>query len=115
MKRLILVCAWLIGFAMASMAQAKYVFYFIGDGMGANQVLAAEMYQAALQGKIGRVPLLMSQFPYSGQAATFSASYGITDSAAAVPIFAIGVGAEHFTGWHDNSEIAPLIYQATRE
>ena len=33
-------------------------------------------------------------------------------SAAAVPIFAIGVGAEHFTGWHDNSEIAPLIYQA---
>lgn len=44
MKRLILVCAWLIGFAMASMAQAKYVFYFIGDGMGTNQVLAAEMY-----------------------------------------------------------------------
>ena len=34
-------------------------------------------------------------------------------SAAAVPIFAIGVGAEHFTGWHDNSEIAPLIYQTT--
>ncbi|MBQ9752423.1 MAG: alkaline phosphatase [Paludibacteraceae bacterium] len=115
MKRLILVCAWLIGFAMASMAQAKYVFYFIGDGMGANQVLAAEMYQAALQGKIGHIPLVMSQFPYSSQAATFSASYGITDSAATVPIFAIGVGAEHFTGWHDNSEIAPLIYQATRE
>lgn len=36
-------------------------------------------------------------------------------TATAVPIFAIGVGAEHFTGWHDNSEIAPLIYQATRE
>lgn len=34
-------------------------------------------------------------------------------TAAAVPIFAIGVGAERFTGWHDNSEIAPLIYQAT--
>ena len=114
MKRLILVCAWLIGFAMASMAQAKYVFYFIGDEMGTNQMLAAEMYQVALQGKIGRIPLVMSQLPYSSQAATFSASYGITDSAA-VPIFAIDVGAEHFTGWHDNSEIAPLIYQATRE
>lgn len=84
--------------AVMTMAQAKYVFYFIGDGMGANQVLAAEMYQAALQGKIGRVPLLMSQFPYSGQAATFSASYGITDSAATVPIFAIGVGAKRFIG-----------------
>ena len=35
-------------------------------------------------------------------------------TASAVPIFAIGVGAEHFTGWHDNSEIAPLIYQATQ-
>jgi alkaline phosphatase len=35
-------------------------------------------------------------------------------TATAVPIFAIGVGAERFTGWHDNSEIAPLIYQATR-
>ena len=58
------------------MAQAKYVFYFIGDGMGTNQVLAAEMYQVA----------------------TFSASYGITDSAAAVPIFAIGVGAKRFIG-----------------
>jgi alkaline phosphatase len=35
-------------------------------------------------------------------------------TATAVPIFAVGVGAERFTGWHDNSEIAPLIYQATR-
>jgi alkaline phosphatase len=76
--------------AIMTMAQAKYVFYFIGDGMGPNQVLAAEMYQAALQGQIGRVPLLMSQFPYSGQAATFSASYGITDSAAAGTCLASG-------------------------
>jgi alkaline phosphatase len=35
-------------------------------------------------------------------------------TASAVPVFAIGVGAERFTGWHDNSEIAPLIYEATR-
>jgi alkaline phosphatase len=39
---------------------------------------------------------------------------GENHTAAAVPVFAIGVGAEKFTGWHDNSEIAPLIYQATR-
>lgn len=30
-------------------------------------------------------------------------------TAAPVPIYAIGVGAEHFTGWKDNSEVAPLI------
>ena len=35
-------------------------------------------------------------------------------TASAVPVFAIGVGAERFTGWHDNSEIAPLIYEATQ-
>jgi alkaline phosphatase len=35
-------------------------------------------------------------------------------TATAVPVFAVGVGAERFTGWMDNSEIAPRIYQATR-
>ena len=39
---------------MCATAQVKYVFYMIGDGMGPNQVLSAEMYQAELQGKIGR-------------------------------------------------------------
>jgi alkaline phosphatase len=33
-------------------------------------------------------------------------------SAHAVPIFAIGVNAELFSGWHDNTEIAPMILQA---
>ena len=76
--------------AILSMAQAKYVFYFIGDGMGPNQILNAEMYQAAMQGVNGRVLLCMTQFPYSGQAATFSASDGITDSAAAGTCLATG-------------------------
>ena len=89
MKR-ILFSAWLLCVAIAIMAEAKYVFYFIGDGMGPNQVLNAEMYQAAIQGINGRVPLCMTQFPYSGQAATFSASDGITDSAAAGTCLASG-------------------------
>lgn len=29
-------------------------------------------------------------------------------SATAVPVFAIGAGAERFTGWHDNTEV-PLM------
>ena len=33
-------------------------------------------------------------------------------SAHAVPIFSIGVNAQLFSGWHDNTEIVPLIYQA---
>jgi alkaline phosphatase len=73
-----------------TMAQAKYVFMFIGDGMGPHQVLSTEMYLAELEGKIGRKPLLMTTFPYSGQAATFSASSGITDSAASGTCLASG-------------------------
>lgn len=62
--------------------QAKYVFYFIGDGMGVNQVLGTEMYRGELEGKIGVTPLLFTQFPYATIATTFSATNGVTDSAA---------------------------------
>ena len=36
-------------------------------------------------------------------------------TAHAVPVFAIGVGAERFSGWHDNTEIVPLIRKAIAE
>lgn len=89
MKRLSFVLVF--GFiALLSMAQAKYVFFFIGDGMGPHQVLSTEMYLAELEGKIGRKSLLMTTFPYSGQVATFSANSGITDSAASGTCLASG-------------------------
>ena len=71
-------------------AELKYIFYFIGDGMGANQVLATEMYLAETEGQIGRRRLCMTQFPVSGNLATFSASNGITDSSAAGTCLATG-------------------------
>ena len=77
--------------SLFSSAEIKYVFYFIGDGMGANQVLAAEMYRSAIQGEpLGRVQTLMSTFPYSGSASSYSKSNGITDSAAAGTCLATG-------------------------
>ncbi|MBQ6789842.1 MAG: alkaline phosphatase [Paludibacteraceae bacterium] len=83
--------ALLLIVAVAASAQAKYVFYFIGDGMGANQVLGAEMYRSAIQGEpLGRVQTLMTTFPYSGHASSYSASNGITDSAAAGTCLATG-------------------------
>ncbi len=84
-------------FSVLSFAQAKYIFYFIGDGMGTNQVLASEMYLAELEGRIGRKPLLMTQFPYSGQVTTFSASNGITDSSAAGTCLATGTKTNNGT------------------
>lgn len=77
--------------ALAVNAEIKYIFYFIGDGMGSNQVLGAEMYLSALQGEpLGRQQTLMTTFPYSGSASSYSASNGITDSAAAGTCLATG-------------------------
>ena len=89
MKKIIL-CVVAILLTISSYGELKYVFYMIGDGMGSNQVLAAEMYQAELQGRIGRVPLTMTSFPYFGMATTYSASNGITDSSAAGTALATG-------------------------
>ena len=71
-------------------SQAKYVFYFIGDGMGQNQVLATEMFLAEIKGDIGRESLCFTQFPVTGQSITFSQSNGITDSSAAGTALASG-------------------------
>lgn len=89
MKRLSFVLVFSL-IALFSVAQAKYVFFFIGDGMGPHQVLSTEMYLAELEGRIGRTSLLMTTFPYSGQVATFSANSGITDSAASGTCLASG-------------------------
>ncbi len=62
--------------------QAKYVFYFIGDGMGVNSVNLAETYLSNMNGERGSVSLQMTQFPVATFATTFSASSDITDSAA---------------------------------
>ena len=70
--------------------QAKYVFYFIGDGMGVNQVNGTEAYRAELEGRIGITPLLFTQFPYATMATTYSANSKITDSAASGTALATG-------------------------
>ena len=70
--------------------QAKYVFYFIGDGMGINQVNTAEVYLSAMNGERGSASLLMTKFPVASMAATFSADADVTDSAAGGTALATG-------------------------
>ena len=83
MKRFSLLLALMVLAISYGFAQkAKYVFYFIGDGMGVNQVQGTELYQAEMQGRIGIEPLLFTQFPYFTVATTYSATNGVTDSAA---------------------------------
>lgn len=71
--------------------QAKYIFFFIGDGMGINQIQMTELYSAELQGNIGVAPLLFTQFPIATIATTYSATNGVTDSAASGTALATGV------------------------
>ncbi len=69
-------------------SQAKYVFYFIGDGMGLGHVAATDYYNSKIAGN--SQPLLMSTFPHSTFAYTYSESGPITDSAAAGTALASG-------------------------
>ena len=91
MKRLTSFLLLALFVIVAAQAQrAKYVFYFIGDGMGLNQVNTTEMYQAEQQGRIGTAPLQFASFPVAGMATTYSATNSITDSAAGGTALATG-------------------------
>lgn len=63
--------------------KAKYVFYFIGDGMGLAHVSVTEGYLATQKGKIANDALCFSSFPVMGMVTTYSASNYITCSSAA--------------------------------
>lgn len=89
MKKSTLLVILLI-FAM-SLAQAakhpRYIFYFIGDGMGWNHVALTE---AVDEVDHGFVPLGFSQFPFMGVVSTNAATRLTTDSAAAGTALATG-------------------------
>ena len=69
----------------------KYIFYFIGDGMGPSHVIGTELYLGELQGVIGRPQkLCFTQFPEVALVTTFSATNGVTDSAASGTALATG-------------------------
>ena len=78
--------------------EVKYVFYFIGDGMGPVQIHATEAYKAAMvpgykENVLGMKKmenLTFSNFPAFGMVTTYCANRFITDSAAAGTALACG-------------------------
>ncbi len=68
----------------------KYVFLFIGDGMGQTHVAAAESYLSYKEGKLGGEALTFTQFPVYGTCCTYSANSRVTCSAAAGTAIACG-------------------------
>ena len=73
----------LLPLVASAQQKAKYVFYFIGDGMGFNHVSLTEYWLGYTQDVFGSRPLSFSAFPVLGWAVTHSESNLITDSAAA--------------------------------
>lgn len=70
---------------------AKYVFLFIGDGMGFSQVAAAESYLSYKAGKLGGEQVRFTTFPVHGSATSHSANKRVTDSSAAGTAIATGI------------------------
>ncbi len=81
--RIFALALMLITVAGCGQKKAKYVFLFIGDGMGSSHVALAEAYKAQERGGIGMDPLCFTSFPVMGEATTFSANRPITCSSAA--------------------------------
>ncbi len=80
---------FLLGIAVLAQ-QAKYVFYFIGDGMSLTHVAATEAYLAAIEGRNGFEKLNFSAFPAVGIATNHAENRLITGSAAAGTSLATG-------------------------
>ena len=70
--------------------KAKYIFLFIGDGMGMGQVSLTESYLSCKAGKLGGEQLSFTKFPYLALCNTYSANRNITCSAAAGTAIACG-------------------------
>lgn len=73
--------------------EAKYIFCFIGDGMGTAQRNAAELYLAATKGAGARpeeTKLLMNTFPAQGMTTTYDLSSVIPDSASTATAISTG-------------------------
>lgn len=94
MRKFLFTIALLAGL-MLSAQQPKYVFYFIGDGMGLGHVLSAETYNRTVLGNSEHITML--QFPVTTICTSYSASSKITDSAASGTALSTGSKANNYT------------------
>ncbi len=74
-------------------AKAKYVFFFIGDGMALPQIHATQIYLSGRHGitpSKGLAELNITKMPVAGFTTTYSKTSYITDSAASATALATG-------------------------
>ena len=118
MKKLLFI--WLVGVFVclfencSETRQAKYVFFFIGDGMGVNQVNGTEMYLAELDSVVGVKGLNFASFPVRNYVTTYSFYNGVTCSAAAGTALATGEKTKNGTIGMDKEQKEPLYSVAVQ-
>lgn len=101
---LVLVMLVLVSTSALAAGVPKYVFYFIGDGMGASQRQAAEYYLRTETGN-DDLKLTMNILPVAGMNTTHSADSLVTDSAAA--------GTALATGYKTNNQMISQLPDGT--
>lgn len=80
-----------LSFSGSTSPRPRFVFLFIGDGMGLNQVALTEAYQASVAGdSLGFAPVSFTRFPVLGTTTTQCATRRITESSAAATALATG-------------------------
>ena len=79
----------------SSEPKVKYVFYFIGDGMGVNEVIGTNLYNQAN----GQENVNFTSFPVVNFITTVSANSLVTDSSAAGTALATGVKINNSVVW----------------
>ncbi len=87
LRNLLLSLSLVFAFTLGAKAP-KYIFYFIGDGMGHGAVALSNFYNKKVNNASDN--LLMMQLPVASVATTQSASSHVTDSAAAGTALATG-------------------------
>ena len=92
MKRITTFLLFLLLWTLSGAQTPKYIFYFIGDGMGIHQVQLTNAYNAAA----GLPALNFSAFPVQTFVATQSASGLVTDSAAAGTALSTGTKTTNY-------------------
>ena len=112
-KSLVLFSLCVLILSSCSEKKAKYVFFFIGDGMGFTHVSMAEAYLANQHKVLGNDPLCFTQFPVLGMVTTYSASNIITCSSAAGT--ALSTGTKTNNGFlcvaPDSTDLTSISYK----
>lgn len=110
-----LVCLLMLLVGSATAQQVKYIFLFVGDGMGINHVLGTELYNAAVHPEMDNGgQLSFTRFPVRTYCTSHAVESLVTDSSAAATAMATGVktisgymGVDADKNWIENiSEVA---------